>query len=285
MRTLTKVSRPDEPFNTGVRDGSAGVPMGGTLAELRPEAAYFAEAGGRRTGILIVVVFPLIVFLGLTIGAPRLFGQTQQPAPFGYIHAADQHSQTAPASGLPNGPVTADQILRGRQLVASSGCSDCHNRGVNNPNDPNWLAGYVPKAPGLPFQIGPFKTYPANLTPDATTGIGKHSDRQIFNALRYGLDPEETPNVAITSAVPGQGSFPAAPEYLAPPMPWPAFRHNSDEDLWAIVAYLKHGIKPVNNTVPASDGPPDHWASSYTPDRIGPYPFPAYPAANEAFRP
>ena len=35
------------------------------------------------------------------------------------------------------------------------------------------------------------------------------------------------------------------------PMPWPAFRHKPDDELWAIIAYVKHGIKPVNNAVPA----------------------------------
>src|SRR5207245_2074830 len=101
----------------------------------------------------------------------------------------------------------------------------------------NWLAGYLPGTPGQPFQVGTFKTYAANLTPDKDFGLGAVSDRQIFNALRYGLDPKETPDVVITSNVPGQGNFPAAPEYLPPPMPWPAFRHKTDEELWAIVAY------------------------------------------------
>src|SRR5579884_2380936 len=128
-------------------------------------------------------------------------------------------------------------------------------------------------------------TYPANLTPDVTTGVGMYTDRQIFNAIRFGLDPAKTPDMVITSSAPGQGNFPATPFYLAPPMPWPAFRNFSDANLWAIVAYLKHGIKPVSNMVPASGGPPDHWASSYTTDKTGPFPEPAYPAGNEAFQP
>jgi hypothetical protein len=54
MRMLMKVSMPVEPFNAAVRDGSAGAKMGRILAELKPEAAYFIEEGGKRTGILIV---------------------------------------------------------------------------------------------------------------------------------------------------------------------------------------------------------------------------------------
>jgi hypothetical protein len=34
-----------------------------------------------------------------------------------------------------------------------------------------------------------------------------------------------------------------------------------------------------------SQGPPDNWASSYTADKIGPYPLPPYPAGNETFQP
>ena len=55
-----------------------------------------------------------------------------------------------------------------------------------------------------------------------------------------------------------------------------------DEDLWSIIAYLRHGVKPVNNTVPLSDDTPDHWAGEVA--KIGPYPSPAFPTANEITR-
>jgi hypothetical protein len=99
--------------------------------------------------------------------------------------------------------------------------------------------------------------------------------------LRYGLRPGETPDVTITSTVPGQGNFPQNPKYLAPPMPWIAFRHLPDEDIRAIIAYLKHGVRPVSNRVPDSEGPPDFWASEYTPDKIGTWPAPPFPTARE----
>ncbi|HEY9517102.1 MAG TPA: hypothetical protein VIQ74_15600 [Gemmatimonadaceae bacterium] len=145
--------------------------------------------------------------------------------------------------------------------------------------------------PGEEFLIGPcatkpgatpcFRTRARNLTPDNTTGMGRFSERQIFNALRYGLRPGETPDVEITSTVPGQGNFPDNPKYLAPPMPWPEWRHMTDQELWDIAAYLKYGVKPVRNRVPDSDGPEDFWASEYTPDKIGTYPLPAFPTALE----
>lgn len=188
-------------------------------------------------------------------------------------------------TGLPGGRATQDQVSRGRYLVTTSGCTDCHNRGKDDPSDTKWMAGYVAGTPGQPFVIGPFSTYPANLTPDTATGIGGVTDRQIYNALKYGLDPMATADVVITSTTPGQGNFPATPHYLAPPMPWPATRHLSDDDLWSLVAYLKHGIKAVSNTVPSSQGPPDFWASSYTDAAVGPATFSAYPTGNELFQP
>ena len=172
-----------------------------------------------------------------------------------------------------------DQVLRGRAIVIASACGDCHGGLGGNPAAKGWLAGVM--SPQQEFTIGPFKTRPKNLTPDSETGIGKYSERQLFNALRYGLRPSETPDVEITSTTPGQGNFPAAPKYLAPPMPWIAWRHMPDQDLWAIAAYLKHGVKPVVNKVADSDRPPDAWASEMTVDKIGPYPAFPHPTANE----
>ena len=55
----------------------------------------------------------------------------------------------------------------------------------------------------------------------------------------------------------------------------------SDADLRAIAVYLKHGVKPVENRVPASEGPPDFWASEYTEAEIGTWPAPPFPTDNE----
>lgn len=185
------------------------------------------------------------------------------------------------SAGVSEGQARQEQILRGRDLVVEHACGDCHGGG-SNPAAAGWLDGQ--RIPEQIFQIGPFKTYPRNITPDNTTGIGRFSERQIFNALRYGLRPGETPDLEITSSTPGQGNFPANPKYLAVPMPWPAFRHMPDEQLRAIAAYLKNGVKPVINRVTDSDGPPDFWASEYTVAKIGPHPKLPFPTANEKVR-
>jgi mono/diheme cytochrome c family protein len=172
-----------------------------------------------------------------------------------------------------------EQILLGRHLVISHACGDCHGGG-SNPAAPGWLDGArIPEV--QEFVVGPFRTRARNITPDNVTGIGRFSERQIFNALRYGLRPGETPDVVITSTTPGVGNFPATPKYLAVPMPWPSWRHMSDQELWAIAAYLKRGVKPVSHKVQDSDGPPDFWASEYTVAKIGPNPALPYPAVNE----
>jgi len=199
----------------------------------------------------------------------------------------------AAKSGRVAGPTPPDTsamalIARGRQGVLSHGCGGCHG-GLDDPSAPGWLAGKM--SDDQVFAIGAcnvvhpdakpcFKTYPRNLTPDNETGIGRFTERQIFNALRYGLRPEDTPDVDITSMTPGQGNFPAHPRYLAPPMPWPDWRHMEDADLWAIAAYLKRAVKPVHNRVPESEGPPDFWASDYA-KLAGPYPSKPFPTENE----
>ena len=54
MRVLMKVTMPHAKFNAAVKDGTATARMKRILAELKPEAAYFTEFDGKRTGILIV---------------------------------------------------------------------------------------------------------------------------------------------------------------------------------------------------------------------------------------
>jgi hypothetical protein len=181
-------------------------------------------------------------------------------------------------SVMPSSPSVDEQVRRGRALVIQHGCGDCHGGG-GNPAADNWLVGMT--MPMQEAQIGPFKTRPRNLTPDNVTGLGRFTERQIFNAIRYGLRPGDTPDVEITSTTPGEGNFPMNPKYLAIPMPWPVFRHMPDQEIKDMVAYLKRGLKPATNKVPDSEGPPDFWASEYTVEKIGTYPAPPFPTSRE----
>jgi hypothetical protein len=53
---MMHVQCPIEPFNSMVRNGTAGSKMMKILDDLKPEAAYFGSQGGKRGGILIVDV-------------------------------------------------------------------------------------------------------------------------------------------------------------------------------------------------------------------------------------
>jgi len=56
MRMLLHVKLPHEPFNSLVKNGTAGAKMQRILQEQKPEAVYFTDYDGRRGGILIINV-------------------------------------------------------------------------------------------------------------------------------------------------------------------------------------------------------------------------------------
>jgi len=56
MRMLMMVQFPLEPFNTAIRNGTAGKMIERILAEAKPEAVYFTEQYGNRGCILVINV-------------------------------------------------------------------------------------------------------------------------------------------------------------------------------------------------------------------------------------
>jgi len=128
-----------------------------------------------------------------------------------------------------SGAARADQaqIDRGQYLVQIGGCTDCHTPGyfLGNPDMARFLAGSDVgfEVPGVGIIYGP------NLTPDDETGLGTWTADQIVDAIRTGMTPE------------GRG--------LVPVMPWPNLAVLSDEDAYAIAAFLQ-SLDPVTNNVP-----------------------------------
>ena len=132
-------------------------------------------------------------------------------------------------------------LERGTYLMNSIvACGNCHT--LQTPQGP---APGMELAGGLKIdEPGVFTAIAPNITPDAETGIGKWTDRQLITAIREGKRPD--------------GSI------MGPPMPFHLYRHVSDEDMAAIIAYLR-AAKPVSNKVqkseykiplPPSYGPP-----------------------------
>ena len=56
MRMLMNVRIPHEPFNTLVKEGTAGEIIGRILNDLKPESIYFTEQGGNRGAIAVIDV-------------------------------------------------------------------------------------------------------------------------------------------------------------------------------------------------------------------------------------
>lgn len=115
------------------------------------------------------------------------------------------------------------RIELGRRLAEVAGCNDCHTPGTfyGKPDMSRTLSGSE-----LGW-TGPWgTTYPSNLTPDPETGLGTWNEEQIVTAIRTGKRPDGSP--------------------ILPPMPWPGLAHLTDEEAYAIAAYLK-SIPPVRH--------------------------------------
>ncbi len=91
--------------------------------------------------------------------------------------------------------------------------------------------GWPQRRPTFTAWAGPWGiSYTANLTPDQNTGLGIWTEDMFIKAIR-------------------EGKHMGTSRPILPPMPWPAFRNYSDDDLKAIFAYLK-SIPPIANHVP-----------------------------------
>jgi mono/diheme cytochrome c family protein len=116
------------------------------------------------------------------------------------------------------------KLERGRYLVETlAACGNCHTpKGPNGPLQDKKLAG------GDIIKHADFTAVTPNITPDPETGIGKWTDHQIFLAIREGKRPD--------------GSL------LGPAMPSRSYRNLADEDVRAMVAYLR-SLPPIYNVI------------------------------------
>lgn len=117
---------------------------------------------------------------------------------------------------------------RGAYLVNSiAGCGNCHTPkdAAGSPVSGMELAG------GYVFEEPFGRAVSQNITPDLDTGIGKWTDAQLVIAIREGKRPDGTT--------------------IGPPMPIDWYRKMADDDVAAIVAYIR-SVKPIHHAVEAS---------------------------------
>lgn len=130
---------------------------------------------------------------------------------------------------------TPARLERGRYLVeALLRCFDCHS-------EVDWKS---PGAPALPGTMGagqvfhlegaPFQIIASNITPDPETGAGNWTDDMFARAIREGIGHDGRP--------------------LVPVMLYENFRLLSDEDLAAVVVYVR-SIPPIRRLLPRTKAP------------------------------
>jgi hypothetical protein len=160
----------------------------------------------------------------------------------------------ARAGEPPAAAPSADLASRGKYLVSTSACHDCHTPWTMTEQGPapdmtralsghpqDFLMPDPPKLAAGPWiaSIGATNTawagpwgvsFTANLTPDRETGIGKWTARNFIETIRTGRHL-------------GRG------REILPPMPITVYRNFTDEDLTAIFTYLQT-LPPIRNRVP-----------------------------------
>ncbi|MCX6552645.1 MAG: hypothetical protein NTY02_16855, partial [Acidobacteria bacterium] len=140
-----------------------------------------------------------------------------------------QADAMAPSMDAIKDPAERARAEHGRYLVTTNNCGGCHvTPGPQGPDPRLYLAG------GMKFVTNTHGAVVSrNLTPDKETGLGGRSDADIIRVLRSGVYPDGRP---ISHRA----------------MPWASFSNWSDEDLHAVITYLRH-ITPIRHAIPAPE--------------------------------
>ena len=139
-------------------------------------------------------------------------GKRKSPATFLAILPA------APRRWLTPRGIKKNSVAQGQYIFAVAGGCACHTEPKGEPN-----AG----ARAFPIPLG--TVYSTNLTSDKETGLGSWTDQQIIDAIVKGVRKD------------GSRSLPV--------MPYDNYSGMAQEDLKALIAYLRT-LKPVKKVTP-----------------------------------
>ncbi|MBV1905246.1 MAG: hypothetical protein KUG75_04155 [Pseudomonadales bacterium] len=139
-----------------------------------------------------------------------------------------------------------DMVQRGKYLAGLLACGTCHTDGalVGEPDADRVYGGSgVGIAYTSPFDgKNPGILYPANITADLETGIGRWSDTEVVRAIRTGINNHGRRQISV--------------------MPWPGYTQIVDEDAFAIVAFLR-SLKTVRHSVPKNVMPGENHSAAF----------------------
>lgn len=142
-------------------------------------------------------------------------------------------------------------VARGRYLAEGLlQCMICHS-------ERDWEKPGAPPVEGrrgagrVIQEEGSYRIVAPNLTPDPETGIGRWTDEQLFRAIRRGVGHD------------GRA--------LHPLMYYDKYRHLTDADVEAVVAYLR-SLEPIDNPLPSTNLSPEERerAESRSPATVDP---------------
>lgn len=179
-------------------------------------------------GVLLCALFVLYLYF---IPSVRLMG----PEAF-----TDFYARNAQSLDHVEDPRERRLAERGKQLVLTTGCSNCHTAF-------NYYSNYM--AGGLKYQWeGYGEVVAPNLTSDPTTGLGRRSDQEVLRLLRAGVTADGR----------------LAEQYM---MPWTGSANLTEEDRYAVLVYLRN-IEPIEHRTPAwkPEAEADHqvvWGQDY----------------------
>jgi mono/diheme cytochrome c family protein len=139
-----------------------------------------------------------------------------------------------PASAPPSSvkvEITPARLARGKYLFDDlSDCAGCHSMRDFSRFGAPVIAGGMGIGFIFPVELGlPGTVVAPNITPDVETGIGAWTDGEKIRAIREGISRD------------GHGLFPM--------MPYRFYRNMSDEDVYAVVAYM-NSLAPAKNPLP-----------------------------------